>query len=170
MCAHRHFNHKSTVWGLENLRKGDWQKGIKSTQRSKPLEALLSGWERATQNSQHIPSVGDDPGCNNHQWGWPRFPRDLGRGHNPGCGQAPQEQPLGQSCPEAAPRGGWKSRVGRGGGGGAPGRAGGEGGACAVSLRAEYCPRLAGARSLTKEQDVVDLSPNHREEMIVNFL
>lgn len=39
-----------------------------------------------------------------------------------------------------------------------------------VSLRAERCPRLAGARSLTKEQDVVDLSPNHREEMIVNFL
>lgn len=55
MCAHRHFNHKSTVWGLENLRKGDWQKGIKSTQRSKALEALLSGWERATQTPSISP-------------------------------------------------------------------------------------------------------------------
>lgn len=123
------------------------------------------------------PSVGDNSGSNNHQWGWPLFPppRGLGGAHTPGEGSQSRswpgtpggEQQFRYSCPEAALRKAGSTELEWGVGTGKGWR--GEG-PVLVSLRAERCPRLAGARSLTKEQDVVDLSPNHREEMIVNFL
>lgn len=89
-----------------------------------------------------------------------------GRGHNLGRGREPQEGSSSLGIPAR------RRHLGAAGSTKlewAPGKGWGEG-PVLVSLRAERCPRLAGARSLTKEQDVVDLSPNHREEMIVNFL
>lgn len=115
----------------------------------------------------------------------PRSPQPERGRKGASCGRPP---PLGGSWPRLAtsPERRWPGALGPGGAGAglgsrpaapevAPwgGRRGfcepwGRGRACLFKSRAP--PRLAGARSLTKEQDVVDLSPNHREEMIVNFL
>lgn len=154
VCARRHFNHKSRVLGLENSRRGNWGRGMKTTRRSEPGRRChgVAGGGKGTIGRPPLrplpaASAGDGPGLRHPSegcatatfsrlgeggWGRGKTGRDPGRG--PGAAWAAAPAFRARAPPEVAPWGGcifffWSRR----------GVAGGRGPVC-VPLRAGALP------------------------------